>query len=62
MYDDAELLHGHLWASHKHRLTVPVLVPGQAARAVRAGANLATERLWGAGPGKSSSPMRVVTG
>ena len=47
VYRDAELLRGHLWASHKHRLTVPVRVPGQAARAVRAGANLATERAVG---------------
>jgi uncharacterized protein YbjT (DUF2867 family) len=47
VYEMAALLRGYLQASHKHRLTVPVRLPGQAARAVRAGANLAPERAVG---------------
>jgi hypothetical protein len=47
VYEMATLLRGYLQASHKHRLTVPVWLPGQAARAVRAGANLAPERAVG---------------
>ena len=43
----AELLRGYLRASGRRRLLVPVRLPGQAARAVRAGANLAPERAVG---------------
>ncbi|HEY8788698.1 MAG TPA: NAD(P)H-binding protein [Actinopolymorphaceae bacterium] len=42
-----ELLRGYLQASHRHRLLVPVRLPGKAARAMRAGANLAPERTVG---------------
>ena len=42
-----ELLRGYLQASHRHRLLVPVRLPGKAARAIRAGANLAPERTVG---------------
>jgi uncharacterized protein YbjT (DUF2867 family) len=43
----ADLLRVYLRAHGKHRLLVPVLLPGQAARAVRAGANLAPARAVG---------------
>jgi uncharacterized protein YbjT (DUF2867 family) len=47
VYGVAELLRGYLRASHRHRLILPVRLPGKAARAVRAGANLAPERATG---------------
>src|SRR4029077_7479628 len=43
----ADLLRPYLRARGKHRLLVPVRLPGQAARAVRAGANLAPDRAVG---------------
>ena len=46
-YSMADLLRGYLQARRKHRLMVPVRIPGQAARAIRAGANLAPERAVG---------------
>ena len=47
VYTMADLLRGYLQARGKHRLMLPVPIPGQAARAVRAGANLAPERAVG---------------
>jgi uncharacterized protein YbjT (DUF2867 family) len=47
VYEMRELLRGYLRASHLHRLIVPLPQPGKAARAVRAGANLAPERAVG---------------
>jgi uncharacterized protein YbjT (DUF2867 family) len=47
VYGMAELLRGYLRARRKRRLIVPVRIPGQAARAVRAGAVLAPERAVG---------------
>jgi uncharacterized protein YbjT (DUF2867 family) len=49
VYELAELLRGYLRARGKHRLLVPVRLPGQAARAFREGANLAPERAVGRG-------------
>jgi uncharacterized protein YbjT (DUF2867 family) len=46
-YAVADLLRGYLRARGKRRLMVPVRLPGQAARAIRAGANLAPERAVG---------------
>ena len=43
----ADLLREYLRARGKRRLLVPVWLPGQAARAVRAGANLARDRAVG---------------
>jgi uncharacterized protein YbjT (DUF2867 family) len=43
----ADLLRGYLRARGKHRLLVPLWLPGGAARAVRAGANLAPGRAVG---------------
>ena len=47
VYGMAELLHGYLRASHRHRPIMPVWLPGKAARAIRAGANLAPGRAVG---------------
>jgi uncharacterized protein YbjT (DUF2867 family) len=47
VYSMRELLRGYLRASGKHRLMVPVWMPGKAAAAIRAGANLAPERAVG---------------
>jgi hypothetical protein len=44
VYLMAELLRGYLRASHGHRLIIPVWLLGKAARAFRAGANLAPDR------------------
>jgi uncharacterized protein YbjT (DUF2867 family) len=47
IYTVPGLLRGYLRAGGKRRVMVPVPVPGRAARAVRAGANLAPERAVG---------------
>ena len=47
VYAMAELVRGYLRAGHKHRAIVPLRVPGKAARAFRAGANLAPDRAVG---------------
>ncbi len=47
VYGVADLLRGYLRARGKHRMMVPVRIPGKAARAFRAGANLAPERAVG---------------
>jgi uncharacterized protein YbjT (DUF2867 family) len=47
VYRVADLLRGYLRTRSKHRLMVPVRLPGKAARAFRAGANLAPERSVG---------------
>lgn len=47
VYEMDELLRGYLRARRKHRAIVHVRFPGKAARAVRAGANLAPDRAVG---------------
>jgi uncharacterized protein YbjT (DUF2867 family) len=47
VYVMAELVRGYLRATHRHRLIMPVRLPGKAARAVRAGANLAPNQAVG---------------
>jgi uncharacterized protein YbjT (DUF2867 family) len=47
VYEMAELLRGYLQANHQRRLILSVPVPGKAARAFRAGANLAPDRPVG---------------
>jgi hypothetical protein len=56
VYAMADLLRGYLRARGKHRLMMPVRIPGTAARAFRTGPNLAPERAVGHGPGKTSWP------
>lgn len=47
VYGMADLLRGYLRARGKRRLMVPIRLPGKAARATRAGANLAPARAVG---------------
>ena len=47
IYTVAELVNSYLRAAGKRRPLVPVHIPGQAARALRAGANLAPDRAVG---------------
>ncbi len=47
VYPMADLLRAYLRARHKRRAIVPMPVPGKAAGAVRAGANLAPDRAVG---------------
>jgi uncharacterized protein YbjT (DUF2867 family) len=47
VYGAAELLRGYLRATHRRRPILPVWLPGKAARAFRAGANLAPDRAVG---------------
>lgn len=47
VYSTAGLLRGYLHAVGKRRPTIPLWLPGKAARAVRAGANLAPEQAVG---------------
>jgi uncharacterized protein YbjT (DUF2867 family) len=47
VYGAADALRGYLRARGKHRLIVPVWLPGKAARAFREGANLSPERAVG---------------
>jgi uncharacterized protein YbjT (DUF2867 family) len=47
VYTQADLLRGYLRAFGKHRMLLPVWIPGKAARAFRDGANLAPERAVG---------------
>jgi uncharacterized protein YbjT (DUF2867 family) len=47
VYGMDELVRGYLRASHRHRLIMPVKLPGKAAGAIRAGANLAPEQAVG---------------
>jgi len=47
VYRIADLLRGYLRARHRHRPVVPFRQPGKAARAFRAGANLAPEQAVG---------------
>ena len=46
-YPLADLLRGYLRARHRHRPIVPLRQPGEAARALRAGANLAPDQAVG---------------
>ena len=47
VYEMADLMRGYLRIRGKHRLILPVWTPGNAARVVRAGANLAPGRAVG---------------
>ena len=47
VYEMAELLREYMRASRHHRPIIPVWLPGKAARALRAGANLAPARAVG---------------
>jgi len=47
VYGMDELVRGYLRATHRRRPIIPLWLPGKAARAIRAGANLAPERAVG---------------
>jgi uncharacterized protein YbjT (DUF2867 family) len=47
VYRIADMIRGYLQATHRHRLVVPVWLPGKSARALRAGANLSPEHAVG---------------
>ena len=47
VYGMAELIRSYVRARRKHRVLVPLRLPGKAARAFRAGANLAPDRAVG---------------
>lgn len=47
VYEMAEIIRSYLQIRHRHRLLIPIRLPGQAAAAVREGANLARERAVG---------------
>ena len=47
IYSIAELVRSYLQVSHRHRPIIPIRLPGKAARAIRAGANLAPGRAAG---------------
>lgn len=47
VYEMKDLLRSYLRAANRHRLIMPVKLPGKAARAFRAGANVAPERAVG---------------
>jgi uncharacterized protein YbjT (DUF2867 family) len=47
VYELAELVRGYLRVQGRHRPILPVWTPGKAARAFRAGANLAPDRAVG---------------
>jgi len=47
VYEMSELLRGYLRANHHRRPIIPVWLPGKAAGAIRAGANLNPERALG---------------
>jgi len=57
----ADLLREYLRANGKRRLLVPVPLPGKAARAVRAGANLAPDRAVGHRTWEDFLADRVLT-
>ena len=47
VYEAKELMRSYLQATGRHRLIMPVKVPGRAARAIRAGANIAPDQVIG---------------
>lgn len=47
VYDLVDLARSYLRGTHRHRLILPVRMPGGAFRAIRAGANLAPDRAVG---------------
>jgi uncharacterized protein YbjT (DUF2867 family) len=47
VFDMPTLVRGYLRAAGKHRLIVPIRLPGKAAAAYRQGANLAPDRAVG---------------
>jgi uncharacterized protein YbjT (DUF2867 family) len=61
VYPMADLVRGYMKACRKHRLIMPIRLPGKAARAVRAGANLAPDRGVGRGAWEGFLAERVAS-
>jgi uncharacterized protein YbjT (DUF2867 family) len=61
VYEMAELVRGYLRARDMHRPIVPLWLPGKAARAFRAGANLAPDRAVGRRTWEDFLAARVST-
>jgi uncharacterized protein YbjT (DUF2867 family) len=62
VYPMAELIRGYLRACDKRRLLFPLHLPGKAARAVRAGANLSPDRAVGRRTWEDFLAERVLNG
>ena len=62
IYELAELVRSYLRATHRYRPILPIRTPGGAARAVRAGANLAPERAVGRRTWEEFLAERVSSG
>ena len=60
-YEMAELVRSYLEVRGKRRVVVPVWTPGKAARAVRAGANLALDRAVGRRTWEDVLAAQVIT-
>ena len=61
-YPMADLLRSYLRATHRRRPIAPVRLPGAAARAVRAGANLAPDRAVGGRTWEDFLAERMASG
>lgn len=61
VYPMKELLRSYLAATGKHRLLMPMRLPGNAARAIREGANLAPQRATGRRTWEDFLAQRVGT-
>ena len=62
VYEMAELVRTYLEATGKHRLILPVRLPGKANRAFRSGANLALDRAVGRHSFEDALAGRVISG
>jgi uncharacterized protein YbjT (DUF2867 family) len=61
VYEMAELVRTYLQASGRHRLILPLWTPGEAARTVRGGANLAPDRAVGRRTWEDFLAARVIS-
>jgi uncharacterized protein YbjT (DUF2867 family) len=61
VYEMAELVRTYLQATGKHRLILPVRLPGKANRAFRSGANLAPDRAVGRQTFEDALAGRVIS-
>src|SRR5512133_3935095 len=61
VYEMAELVRTYLHLSGRHRLILPIWTPGEAARTVRSGANLAPDRAVGRRTWEDFLAARVIS-
>jgi uncharacterized protein YbjT (DUF2867 family) len=62
VYRTIDLVRGYLRATHRRRFLVPIRLPGGAARAIRAGANLAPDRAVGSRTWEAFLAERLLGG